>query len=81
MASMAVGEIATFTVLPAYGYGAEGSPDGQVPPNATLTYHVELVEAHPRPKSLYEMTDEVSGRLGWTSGVASANIAPASVPR
>lgn len=62
IASMAAGEVATLTVQPKYAYGEEGSPDGQVPANAVLEYHVELVSAHPRPKTLHEMTDEVRER-------------------
>ena len=40
---MKVGEKAVLTLKPEYGYGAAGTPGGPIPPNATLTFEVELL--------------------------------------
>jgi FKBP-type peptidyl-prolyl cis-trans isomerase len=39
---MSVGEKATLTISPDYGYGAKGA-GGVIPPNATLIFDVELI--------------------------------------
>merc|ERR1712228_823836 len=52
-ASMKVGEKATLTIQPAYGYGKEGG--GPIPPNATLTFEVELLDT--KKMSQKEMGD------------------------
>jgi len=41
-AHMKVGEKAVLTLAPEYGYGAAGA-GGVIPPNATLTFEVELL--------------------------------------
>lgn len=38
------GEIARLCIPAAIGYGAEGTPDGTIPPNANLGFQVELLE-------------------------------------
>ncbi len=40
---MKVGEKRTLVISPDYGYGATGTPGGPIPPNATLTFDVELL--------------------------------------
>ncbi|XP_046850834.1 peptidyl-prolyl cis-trans isomerase FKBP1A-like [Xenia sp. Carnegie-2017] len=42
VAQMSVGEIATLTCSPDYGYGSRGHP-GVIPPNATLIFDVEFL--------------------------------------
>ncbi|EOD33569.1 FKBP-type peptidyl-prolyl cis-trans isomerase, partial [Emiliania huxleyi CCMP1516] len=41
VSSMQVGEAAVLTIPPEFGYGSSGA--GPIPPNATLTFEVELV--------------------------------------
>ena len=36
-------------VPPAQGYGAEGTPSGEIPPNAVLVFRIELIDLLPRP--------------------------------
>jgi len=40
---MRMGELATLRISPDYAYGNSGSPP-TIPPNATLTFEVELLE-------------------------------------
>ena len=40
---MKEGEKRQLVVPPTLGYGAEGTPDGTIPPNATLVFEVELL--------------------------------------
>jgi len=40
---VSVGETATLTCTPDYGYGAKGA-GGVIPPNATLCFEVELLK-------------------------------------
>jgi FK506-binding protein 1 len=42
---MRLGEQATLEISSDYGYGAEGTPGGPIPPNADLVFDVELLAA------------------------------------
>jgi len=42
--NMKKGEVALVTIQPEYGYGKEGNPALNIPPNATLVYEIELVD-------------------------------------
>ncbi len=44
-AMMKVGTQARITIPPQLGYGAQGTPGGPIPPNATLIFDVELLAA------------------------------------
>ena len=44
---MKEGERRQLIVPPALGYGPQGTPDGTIPPNATLVFEVELVKVLP----------------------------------
>jgi FKBP-type peptidyl-prolyl cis-trans isomerase FkpA len=44
VAGMKVGGTRILTVPPAMGYGARGTAGGEIPPNATLVFEVELLE-------------------------------------
>ena len=80
VASMRVGERASFTVQPALAYGKDGSPDGNVPSNATVVYDVELVDAQPRPKTIWEMSDDVRGATCATLFVCLCLFAVLALP-
>jgi peptidylprolyl isomerase len=44
---MKEGERRQLVIPPALGYGPQGTPDGTIPPNATLVFEVELVKVLP----------------------------------
>ena len=43
VATMCVGEIATFVISPEYGYGSRGAGNA-IPPNSTLVFDILLLE-------------------------------------
>ena len=44
---MREGERRQLVIPAALGFGTRGTPDGAIPPNATLIFDVELVKVHP----------------------------------
>ena len=46
ISTMRVGGKRTLKIPPALGYGQQGTPDGVIPPGATLTFDVELVSVN-----------------------------------
>lgn len=46
---MQVGDQVQLVVPPELGLGEEGSPNGTIPPNATLTFEMELISIEPPP--------------------------------
>ncbi|BFZ05343.1 hypothetical protein BsWGS_08383 [Bradybaena similaris] len=51
---MKIKEHSRFTILPAYAFGSDGNKELGIPPNAVLTYDVELVSFE-KTKKVYEM--------------------------
>ena len=43
VATMSLGEVATLTISPEYGYGSRGSPP-VIPPNSVLLFQVQLLK-------------------------------------
>lgn len=43
VAGMQVGGVRKLTIPPEEGYGAQGTPGGPIPPNATLHFEIELL--------------------------------------
>ena len=50
IATMQVGEVCELKCAPEYAYGADGTPGGPIPPNATLTFEVELLSVGKEPE-------------------------------
>lgn len=50
LAGMKVGGIRRLTVPPELAYGAKGTPNGSVPPNATLTFSIQLIDVIAAPR-------------------------------
>lgn len=46
---MQIGDVVQIIVPPELGLGEEGSPNGTIPPNATLTFELELTAVEPPP--------------------------------
>jgi len=55
--TMKLGEKSLFTIKPEYGYGTGGA-GASIPPNATLTFEIELLKFGPAPKNKWEQTFE-----------------------
>ena len=53
---MKKGEIAILRCRSDYAYGSQGQ--GEIPPNATLNFNVELLNFKEKSKEPWEMTDE-----------------------
>lgn len=60
--TMKTGEVAKITCKPEYGYGSAGSPP-DIPPDATLTFEVELVACRPRKGSSLSSASDERARL------------------
>lgn len=43
LTGMKVGGVRRFTIPPTLGFGENGTPDGHIPPNTTLTFAVEVI--------------------------------------
>jgi peptidylprolyl isomerase len=56
-----IGDKATFTIPPQIGYGASGAGGGVIPPNATLIFDVEVIDAVEGPKPRPAIPFEVAG--------------------
>lgn len=56
-----IGDKATFTIPPQIGYGATGAGGGVIPPNATLIFDVEVIDAVEGPKPRPAIPFEVAG--------------------
>jgi FKBP-type peptidyl-prolyl cis-trans isomerase len=51
LVGMKAGGKRKLTIPPELGYGSNGTPDGTIPPNATLVFDIELVQIEPSAKS------------------------------
>lgn len=67
---MSVGDRFKFTIPGALGYGAEGTPDGAIPPNATLIFEVELLEITARTMPHLPWTVEAGEALTTEDGTS-----------
>merc|ERR1712232_1284806 len=65
VATMKKGEKAVLTCKPDYAYGAEGTPGGPIPPNATLIFEVELKDFRKcTPAEVDDMDRKVAAARG-----------------
>lgn len=62
VASMKKGELAKFTIDPEYGYGKSGA-GGSIPPNATLIFEVELLDAKDKEKTKWDYSEAERAEL------------------
>lgn len=64
-ASMSIGECAKLKLRGDYAYGARGSPGSGIPPNATLIFDVELLDARTMTEAEMDAVDaEVNAMRG-----------------
>ena len=80
VAGMKVGELRRLTVLPQIGYGAQGSLP-LIPPNATLTYEIELLEVNDAAgqEAAEEAPSEKAAPGATGAGTRQGGIVPMSL--